>query len=115
MQALMKNFGSLLVLLLTGILGQAQAIEVMHFIEAGDYARVMEDAKGLKITDDGVVYVTSEEKGTLLRILDGNIEQISLSPSVFEDPALGGIDVLPDGNLVVINEGSGQVGVSSRP
>ena len=92
-------------------INQAQAAELLHFVEAKDYGPVMEDATGVKIADDGVVYVTSEEKGTLLKIIDGNIEAIQLTPDVFKDSDLGGIDLLPDGRLVVVNEGSGQVGI----
>ncbi|MDH3535761.1 MAG: tetratricopeptide repeat protein [Gammaproteobacteria bacterium] len=107
-----KNYPSLLgALLLTWIFGQAQALEILHIIDAKDYSSIMGEAKGIKITDDGVIYVTSEEQGMLLKIVDGNIAATSLYPSVFEDSELGGIDVLPDGSLVVVNEGSGQVGI----
>lgn len=90
---------------------QPQALEILHFIEAKEYSRVMEDATGLKIADDGVVYVTSEEKATLLKITGENIEASSLSPAVFDDSDLGGVGMLADGSLVVVNRGSGQVGV----
>ncbi len=91
--------------------GQVQALEMLHFVEAREHARILADANGLKIADDGVVYVSSEEEGSLLKITDGNIEASSLSPSVFKDSELGGVDLLPDGSLVVINEDSGQVGI----
>jgi len=91
--------------------GRANALEILHFIEGGDYQRVMEKATGLKIADDGVVYITSSEKGTLLRIVDGRIEANSLSPSVFRDNDLGGVDMLPDGRLLVVNQDSGQVAI----
>ena len=96
---------------LCGIFGSSQAVELLHFIEAKDYARVIKDATGLKIADNGAVYVTSEEQGTLLKIVDGNIEAIKLSPDVFKDSDLGGIDILADGRLVIVNEGSAQVGI----
>ena len=99
----------LTVLMLNGLSAQARAIEILQYIEAGNYARIMEDASGIKISDEGVVYVTSEERGTLLRIVDGSIEAFSLSPSIFDDSSLGGVDILPGGNLVVVNEGSGEV------
>jgi len=101
----------LIALLLTGLVGQVHALDLLHFVEAKDYAAVMEGANGLKITDDGVVYVSSEEKGTLLKITDGNIEAISLSPSVFKRSKLGGVDLLPDGSFVIVNNGSSQVGI----
>jgi len=91
--------------------GQAQGLEILHFIDARDHARVLKDASGLKLTDDGVIYVTSQEKATILKIVDGNIEASSLIPSVFKDSDLGGTEVLPNGNLVVINEGSGRVAI----
>jgi tetratricopeptide (TPR) repeat protein/DNA-binding beta-propeller fold protein YncE len=91
--------------------GPAAALEILQFIEAKDHARVMEDAAGLKITDDGVVYVTSTEKGTLLKIVDGQIEAVSLSPTPFKDKDLGGIDVLANGQLVIVAEDDGQVGI----
>ena len=98
-------------LLTIAIVNPVNALEILHFIEAGDYQRVMEKATGLKITDDGVVYITSAEKGTLLRIVDGNIEANSLSPSVFKRNELGDVDMLPDGRLLVVNEDSGQVAI----
>ncbi len=98
-------------LLLMTALGPADALEILHFIEAKDYARVMEDATGVKMADDGSVYVSSAEKGTLLKITDGRIEANSLSPGVFDGGDLGGVDVLADGFLVVINEDKGQVAV----
>ena len=91
--------------------GQAQGLEILHFIDARDHARVLKDASGLKLTDDGVIYVTSQEKATILKIVDGNIEASSLTPSVFKDSDLGGTEVLPNGNLVVIHEGSGRVAI----
>ena len=98
---------------LASLAGQAQGLEMLHFIDARDHARVLQNASGLKITDDGVIYVTSQEKGTILKIVDGNIEASNLSPSVFKDSDLGGIEVLPNGNLVVINEGSNRVAILS--
>ncbi|HEY5738687.1 MAG TPA: hypothetical protein VIW27_03120, partial [Gammaproteobacteria bacterium] len=96
---------------LAGLAEGVQGQDILHFIEAPEYAEVLEDARGLKLTDDGTVYVTSEQRGQLLKIVDGKIEQHSLVPSAFEDEDLGGIDVLPDGRLVIVNEGSGKVGV----
>jgi tetratricopeptide (TPR) repeat protein len=96
---------------LTSLAGRAQGLEILHFIDAGDHAQVFENASGLKLTDDGVVYVTSQKKGTILKIVDGNIEASSLTPSIFRDSDLGGTEVLPNGNLVVVNEGSGRVAI----
>ena len=90
---------------------QPHALEILYFIEARDFPDVMEEASGLKIADDGTVYVTSEEKATLLKIVDGSIEASSLSPSVFKKSDLGGIDILPDGRFVIANESSSQIGV----
>ena len=98
-------------LLLIATVSRVDAVEIIHFVESKDYARVMGDATGLKMADDGTVYVTSAEKGTLLKIVDGEVEASSLTPKVFKDNDLGGIDVLPNGQLVVVNEDSGQVAV----
>lgn len=103
----------ILCLLAAAIAGRAEALEILHFIEAGKYEREMEDASGLKIADDGVVYVSSQEKATLLKITDGKIEAHGLSPTVFKDSELGDVDVLPDGRLVVVNEDGGQVAILS--
>ncbi len=111
MKVLPKSLGIILTVILSSLAGQAQAFEILHFIETGDYAEIMENASGLKITDDGVVYVSSKEKGTILKITDGHIQASSLTPSVFKDSDLGGIDVLADGNLVVVNEGSARVAI----
>ena len=106
-----KILGIVFAVFLSSLAGQVHALEILHFIEAKDHARVMENASGLKLTDDGVIYVTSQEKGTILKIVDDNIEASSLTPSVFKDSELGGIEVLSDGNLVVVNEGSGRVSI----
>jgi len=106
-----ETCGLVLCLLSVAFIGRADALEILHFIEAKDHARVMEDASGLKITDDGVIYVTSTEKGTLLKITDGKIEAIRLSPAPFKDQDLGGIDVLANGQLVIVTEDDGQVGI----
>ena len=111
MATLSKIPGLGLAVFLASLAGQVDALEMLHFIEAKDHADVLEEATGLKITDAGVVYVTSEEKGTLLKIVDGKIEVIKLYPAVFKDSDLGGVDVLANGNLVVVNEGSGQIGI----
>ncbi|MCP4470568.1 MAG: hypothetical protein GY815_07765, partial [Gammaproteobacteria bacterium] len=106
-----KSWVLVLCLLSIAFTGRADALEILHFIEAKDYARVMEDASGLKITDDGVIYVTSTENGTLLKITDGEVEAKSLSPSPFKDQDLGGVDVLANGQLVIVTEDDGQVGI----
>ena len=102
---------SLAVIGLLGLSLQASAQELLHFVDDQDYARVLKDAGGLKIAEDGAVYVTSEEGGTLLKIVDGNVEAISLTPEVFRDKDLGGVDLTFDGRLVVVNNGSGQVAI----
>ena len=106
-----RCLGVILAILLPGLINQVQALEILHFIEAGDYAEAIEDAAGLKLTDDGVVLVTSQDKGTVLRITDGNIAANSLTPSVFKDSDLGGIEVLSDNRLVVANEDTGQIAI----
>jgi hypothetical protein len=111
MTLLSRALGVVVIAFLHGLSGQAQALEMLQFIDATDHARVIADASGLKLTDDGVIYVTSQEKGTILRIVDGKIEANSLTPSVFRDSDLGGTEVLANGNLVVINEGSGRVAI----
>ena len=98
-------------LLLMTAVNRVDALEILHFVEAKDYARVLEDATGVKMADNGIVYVSSAEKNTLLKITDGKIEASSLSPAVFKGGDLGGIDLLADGFLVVINEDKGQVAV----
>ncbi len=106
-----KVLGIVCAVFLLVLAGQAQALEILHFIEARDQLRVMENASGLKLTDDGTVYVASQEQGAILKIVDGKIESSSLVPSVFKDPDLGGIEVFADGKFAVVNEGSDQVAV----
>jgi hypothetical protein len=88
MALLSKGPGLIFAVFLAGLAGQVNALEILHFIEGKDHARVMKDATGLKITDAGVVYVTSEEKGTLLKIVDGKVQAISLSPPCSRTPIL---------------------------
>ena len=56
-------------LLLIVTISRVDALEIIHFVDSKDYARVMGDATGLKMADDGTVYVTSAEKGTLLTMV----------------------------------------------
>ena len=101
----------LIVPILLAISTQAYAQELLHFIDNKDYSRVFKDAGGLKMAEDGTVYVTSEENATLLKIVDGKVEAISLRPDVFKKEDLGGVDLTADGRLVVVNNASGQVAV----
>ncbi len=94
-----------------GLAGIAEAQELLRSVADGDYAAVMGEAVSVKLTDDGVLYVSSQQQGTLLRIGDARTEIFPLWPSVFPDADLGGVDLLADGSLVVVNQGSGQVGV----
>ena len=87
------------------------APELLQVIDSKDYAPLIRDAGGLTIADDGVIYVTSEDGGTLLKVKGDQIDVISLVPEIFRDPDLGGVDLTADGRLVVINRGSGQVAV----
>ncbi len=89
------------------------ALEMLHFIEGKEYSDYLEDAKGLKITNDGIVYVTSTHKGSLLKITDGNIEVINLNPSIFKDSDLAGINALHNGNLLIANRGSDKIAIVS--
>jgi len=98
-------------LLLGGLAATAYGQEILRVIDAPEYGEVLGDARGLKLTDDGIVYVTSEARGKLLKIVDGKIEEHPLVPSVFKDDDLGGIDTLADGRLVIVNEGAGKVGI----
>jgi tetratricopeptide (TPR) repeat protein/DNA-binding beta-propeller fold protein YncE len=98
-------------LLLVAAINRADAIEILQSVEGGEYAPVIEEATGLKISDDGVVFVSSAEKGSLLKLANGNIKAFSMVPSVFEDTDLGGVDAFADGRLVVINQDGGRVAV----
>lgn len=80
MTLLPKGLGIVCAIFLSVMTGQAQAFELLHFVEAKDQPRAIEKASGLKLTDDGTVYVTSQEKGTILKIVDGKIEAKSLIP-----------------------------------
>ena len=80
-----KSSAYLTCLALIAMLTPVQAIEIIHFVEAKDHARIMGKVNGLKMADDGTVYLTSTEQGSLLRIRDGAIEAYHLSPSVFLD------------------------------
>ena len=111
MRARSKVIGILSLFVLLGHAVSVQADDLLHFIEAKDHAHIMSNASGIEITDKGVVFVTSQSKGTLLKIIDGEIEAISLVPDVFKDSDLGGVAATADGNLVITNVGSGRVGI----
>ncbi len=105
------NFGFLFVVAISGLSVSSQALEIQHFVEGKEHADYFADATGLKIANDGTVYVTSEEDGSLLKIVDGKIEVFKLTPDVFSDSDLGGIDILADGRLVIANQDSGKLAI----
>ena len=111
MNNMQKKYGLALILILSVFSTSVTALEILHFIEGGKHAEVIAEATGLKITDDGVVYVTSGEKASLLKIVDGKIAAFSLQPDIFTDSDLGGIDSLANGDLVVVNQGSSKVAI----
>ena len=111
MSAYQRYLGYIFFLLSSCAWAQASAQELLHFIEAGEYGRVMQKGSGIKIGDDGTVYLTSEEQGTLLKIVDGKIEAHKLGTGPFNHNKLGGVDLLPDGRLVIVNRGSSRVGI----
>ena len=102
---------NLLLILTSALCTPASALEIQQFIDDKEYADVFAEASGLVISNDGVVYVSSQEKGNLLKIVDGKIESFNLTPVVFNDNDLGGIDLLPNGNLVIANEGSAKIAI----
>lgn len=106
-----RVYSWLLFAVLTGLAPRAQALEILQLYDAPEYAQVLRQANGIKITEAGAIYVSSEENGTLLKLDDGKVESSSLSPSIFEDTGLGGIDTLADGRIVVVNEDSGRVAI----
>lgn len=63
-------------LALNGLSAQARAIEIRQYIEAGNSARIMENASGITISDEDVVYVTAEERGTLFSHLAGQVGKL---------------------------------------
>jgi len=111
MNVIRRIISSFLILISSVFATQALALEIQHFIEGKEYADIIGDATGLKITNDGVVYVTSEDAASLLKIVDGKIAAFNLKPDVFSDSDLGGIDLLSNGNLVVVNRGSSQIAI----
>ncbi len=105
------NFSLFFLFAISFISVPARALEIQHFIESEKHADIFAEASGLKIADDGTVYVTSEEKGSLLKFSDGNSEVFSLTPDIFSDSDLGGIDILANGNLVIANQDSGKIAI----
>ncbi|MFT5218198.1 MAG: tetratricopeptide (TPR) repeat protein [Gammaproteobacteria bacterium] len=106
-----KNSCLATILAVVSMVTPVQALELEQFIEAKEYAEVMEEATGLGISDKGVVFVTSEKQATLLKITKGEIATDKLSPEVFDDTDLGGIAIMDNGQLVIVNTGSGRIGV----
>ncbi len=103
--------GILCLCLCISLAAPARGQDLLRSVVDVDFAAIIGEAGAVKLTDDGVIYVSSQREGTLLRIGESRIETFSLWPSVFVDADLGGIDLLADGSLVVVNEGSGQVGI----
>lgn len=91
-----------------------QAQKLTHYIPDKASADYIEDAAGLKITDDGQVYVTSTKKGTLLLLQNDSFHKIPLKPDVFGDTDLAGIDQLADGRLVIVNSGSHRIAILDK-
>ena len=90
-------------------LSLANAQEITQLIQQKEIANELEDAVGLKMMDSGQILVTSSHKGTLLLLHNGDVQKINLLPKIFEDNDLSGIDLLPNGNLVIANEGEQKI------
>ena len=88
-----------------------QAQKLIHYIPGEDSAPFIEDATGLKMTDSGQLLISSSRKGTLLLLEDGKFRQIKITPEIFKDSDLAGIDQLADGRLVIANSDSNQIAV----
>ena len=97
-----------------GPVSSVLAVEIQHFVEGKEYAEIISEATGLNISNDGVVYVTSEEKASVLKIDNGKISPLKLAADVFSDSDLGGIDEMPNGDLVIVNQGNSKVAIVSR-
>ena len=106
-----RFYSCLLFLVLASFASGARALEILQLYQQPEYAQALRQANGLKITGAGVVYVSSEENGTLLKLDEGRVESYSLTPSVFEEKGLAGVDTLADGRLVVVNEESSRVAI----
>lgn len=106
-----RFYSWLLLVVLACFASGARALEILHLYQSPEYAQALRQANGLKITDDGSVYVSTQDKGRLLKFDGDRIESVGLSPSIFEETGLAGIDTLADGRLVVVNEDSSKLAI----
>lgn len=92
---------------------EAQTLELV--LQDKNSTAFLAKAGGLKITNDGKVMVTSTKSATLLLQDKEGFKSISLSPAIFKGKKLSGIDQMPDGSLVIANQGKGRIAITRLP
>jgi len=99
-------------ILLLFIFKPALSATLIGSIKDDQYANFFEDAKGLLIDNDGVIYLSSEQQGSILRIENKKVTITNIVPSVFEDTDLAGIARLKNNQFVIINSDDSQIAIT---
>ncbi len=92
----------------------APAQKLTHYITDSSAADYIKKATGLKITNSGQILVTSSKKGTLLVLENDKFNKIALKPDIFGDTDLAGLDLLDNGQLVIINSDSNKIAITNH-
>ena len=112
----MHRFSSLIRILVSALLlaaclgAQAQKLEVV--IQDKTLEDQIEEAGGLAVTRDGIVLVTSQDGGLLLRQDGEGFKSHSMTPEIFQDGDITGVAEMADGRLVFSNEGSSNITIT---
>ncbi|MBL7003470.1 MAG: tetratricopeptide repeat protein [Gammaproteobacteria bacterium] len=87
------------------------AADLISSIQDKKYAPYFEDAKGLYLSDSGEVIVSSERKGSIVRIKNKKISHQEINDEAFPDSDIAGIARLKNNNFVVVNNGSSNLAI----
>lgn len=104
-------FSPVIAIILLGLGIPLHAQTLTHSIQVESVKKFLTQAEGLKLTDDGQLWISSSHQGAVLVYDKADFNTIFLSPGIFKDTDVSGIDQLDDGRVVIANEGSGQVAV----
>ncbi len=111
MNKLNKLLRLCLSLTLLGMPAGLQAQKLSQTLQDKAVAKYLSKAAGLEITEQGQVLVTSRREGSLL-VQDGDkFKIVKLLPNIFADNDVTGIEQMPDGRLVMVNDGDSEVAV----
>lgn len=109
----MIKYGSfVLSLIILSSLQNIYAAKFLGAINSSQYADYLSDAKGIFIDNDGTIFVTSENQGTILTVKNKEVTLFKTNPSLFDDSDISGIAKLKNNHLVIANNDTGEIALT---